>query len=162
MSAEAVPPKDHPFTFSESSLGQYLLAYRILSIDENVDWMVLSRKHVVKQFSLDLPASTRQNLLRAALNESQDKSFQTAYQLLTNNCATSLMHFLVREIGYQPTLFDRLDFVSWQQAIPLDAPVGTLFALSAMHLVPKPRPNLEEEYRASFLNSHRVISPLYQ
>jgi hypothetical protein len=149
LSAEAVPPIHHSFDFVESSFGSYLLDYRLLSIDDTVSWMIDDKHHSVKQFALNLDSPLRKRLLRGSLSASTQKSFKSAYNLFTNNCATSIMNVMDQEIGYQPSVLDWLRLVKIQRALPIDSYFGTIYALGAMRLLSdqSQKPNLEEEFR---------------
>lgn len=149
VSAEGVPPKDRNYDFLESSLGRYLFDYRVLSIEEEEHWMIDLKNHSVKQFALKTDLTTNAGLLRSALNESTNKSFKSAYQLFTNNCATAVMDVIDAEIKYKPSVLDSLGLVKVQRALPMDSYFGTIYALGAMHLVDRELPleNLEDEYQ---------------
>lgn len=156
LSAEAVPPIDRPFEIFESSLGRYLLAYRILSIEDTYRWMVEDKRHTVKQFRLNIDDEKRSRILRAALAESQTKSFKSAYRLLTNNCSTSLFGFIDREIGYSPMVLDWLGLVPVQSAIPMDSTFGTIYALGARRLMSERNQLYNLEVELSLLKARLI------
>jgi hypothetical protein len=147
LSAEGVPPKGHQFSFVESATGQYLLAYRMLSIEDTVTWMIFDKKHSVRQFKLDLNADTRERVFDAGLNLSQASSFNTIYQLFTNNCATSAIDLIDKEHPYHHQWNDWLDLVYFQRAVPVSWNFGTLYALGKRGLINEKSelPKLEDE-----------------
>jgi hypothetical protein len=151
LSAEGVPPRDHKYSFFESSVGQYLLVYRFLSIEDTIRWMVDIKRHSVKQFRLNLDSAAREKLLVAGFEKSMGKSFHTIYKVLSNNCATSAMELLgTNSNGWMNPL-------SLQEAIPLDAPFGTVNVLEKLGLIDSESqlPNLENESRRAAYKSSK-------
>jgi hypothetical protein len=154
LSAEGVPPRDHKYSFFESSVGQYLLVYRFLSIEDTVRWMVDIKQHSVKQFRLNLAPDAREKLLVAGFEKSMGTSFRTIYKVLSNNCATSAMELL----GSNPSAWT--DPLTLQKAIPLDAPFGTVNVLEKLGMIDADThlPNLENEDRHTAYKSSRTES----
>ncbi|MGZ3768896.1 MAG: lipoprotein N-acyltransferase Lnb domain-containing protein [Bdellovibrio sp.] len=148
FSAEAAPPKDNHFEFLNGLMDRYLLAFRVLSIEEMYDWMVTFKKHTVRQYPVSLSADERKQVLKNGLEASMNQSFETAYNLLGNNCATSSMDLIEKVSPPQ-----KKDFLSklldFQRRLPVRAFVSTVFYMESLNLIDSKRhemKNLEDEF----------------
>lgn len=146
ISAEGVPPKGEPYKFVESTLGRYLLAYRILSVEEAQARMVKRLHHSIKQFKLSLTPEQQRNLLLKGLAKSEERSFNTKYDLLYNNCATSAVDLLSDQVKGPPP-FDWWNH--FERGLPIEGYYGTLPFMLQWGLISSPElsriPNLENE-----------------
>jgi len=146
ISAEGVPPKGERYKFVESSLGRYLHAYRILSVEEARARMVKRLHHSIKQFKLSLTPEQQRRLLLNGLARSESHSFNTKYDLLTNNCATSAVDLLSDQLKTHPS-------VDWwnrfERGLPIEGYYGTFPFMLQWGLIASPElsriPNLETE-----------------
>lgn len=127
VSAEAIPPKSTPFTLTDGALGSYVLSYRVLSLDDTIAWMVDDKKHRVSQYRLRLEPSERRELLRLALQESDEGAFRDRYDLFSNNCATSAIGLLEKA---SPKPIPAAPWFRWydriERAMSYQGPVGSL------------------------------------
>lgn len=127
VSAEGVPPKGLSYNLSDGAFGNYLIVYRVLSLNDTIAWMVVDKQHRVSQRRLSLQPDQGAKLLRLALQRSADIGFTQKYDLFTNNCATSAIGLVEETLG-RPTrasgVFAGLDRL--ERAIPYQGFWGSL------------------------------------
>ncbi len=89
LSIEGVPPKGVQGHLWEGMRGSYLLVYRALSLFQIADWAIKKHHHPIRQFRLNIDKNNLEQILERAMRESEKKSFQEAYYLFSENCATN-------------------------------------------------------------------------
>lgn len=163
VSAEGVPPKGLSYNLSDGAFGNYLIAYRVLSLNDTIAWMVVDKQHRVSQHRLILKPEEGGRLLRLALQRSSDVGFTQKYDLFTNNCATSAIGMVEETLG-RPTqasgVFAGLDRL--ERAVPYQGFWGSLTFLGregllvALNEQTQPLDNLEIE---ALKNVYSVSQP---
>jgi hypothetical protein len=103
FSAEGTPPIRKDFELVDSALGRYWLSYRFLSTLDFYIHAHAKKGHPIRQFRLSLNSEQRRQALIAGINKSENGSFQTRYDLLQNNCATSAVD-LLEPFGFSDTI----------------------------------------------------------
>ncbi|MGZ3722835.1 MAG: lipoprotein N-acyltransferase Lnb domain-containing protein [Bdellovibrionales bacterium] len=150
LSVEGIPPKGHAYRFFESSRSTYLLGYRFLSVAEAYATMIKRLGHSIKQYRLNLDDKARDRLFVSAVTTASKNSFQSIYQLFTNNCATSAMDLVSGAADPQTQAYNWFGIDQLQRGIPLEATLGTFRYLTSRGLISAENdlPNLEVEFRA--------------
>ncbi len=130
LSIEGVTAKDEKYDVFNSSLGNYLVDYRVQSGAETADWMVGHHRHSVRQYRLHMPAAEMRALLLRGLMASEHDSFKSRYRLVFHNCATTILDLL----GDAPA-----GGLNWWLRLPRGWPLlpanGTLRALRERGLI---------------------------
>ena len=131
FSAEGTPPRGSTYNLWDGAQGNYFLSMRFFSLEQAVQTMVKMRNHQVSQFRLNLSPEKRWGVLREGLRRSMKNSFNSIYQLISNNCATTALDLLDSQTGFQEVS----SWMNWEKGIPVDFSYGTLHALELRGLV---------------------------
>ena len=131
FSAEGTPPRGESYSLMAGARRFYFLSYRFFSLEQAVQSMVISKKHLVKQFHLNLTPSVTKQILLSGLKMSEEKSLNEIYDLFSNNCATSALDLIDKKTGHQESWF----WQRWERALPIDLFFGTIHALERRGLL---------------------------
>ncbi len=143
ISVEAALPHGGTFDFLPAQNGDYLLAYRLITIEEARRWMIGEMKHSVQQYKMRVPASALPALLELAVKRSEERSFRVPYYLFSVNCSTSIFEMLDEVTSAAPPRADNWYARAW----PIAGPFGTLEYLYTHRLIEKRLPDLSREMR---------------
>lgn len=135
ISSEGVPPKDQPYSLWEGFLGNYLISHRLTTSEESLRW-TSKLKNPVHYHALNMDPEEVVKVLKAALEASHNERLSQNYRLFTNNCATSILRFLM--MGRKK--IEVSDWDRFEIALPVAGPIGTLPVLKKMGvLAPIPK-----------------------
>ncbi len=162
ISAEGVPAKGQAYNLMQSSMGNYLLVYRLTSVTGFSDLAIGKLGHKIKQYRVHLDAKARSEALKAGLQTSYAKSFNTVYGILWNNCATSALN-LIAAGGALPTVaMDWVGLGQLERGLSIDYFYSSLSSLRRRGLIGDDRfsklPNLEDEYAKRYKSSSALDS----
>jgi hypothetical protein len=132
VSAEGVPPKDIPYGLVESYFENYLLAVRVVSIEEETRW-VTKMKNKITYKKLNLTPSQVQKMAIKALELSHTSQLQSIYKLFSNNCATVAFEAIDSSLKPEHTTKDFFDYLD--RGLSVKAPVGSLRYLFKNNLI---------------------------
>jgi hypothetical protein len=136
ISSEGVPPKGTHYSLTDGYLGQYLLAHRVVTGEELGHW-IAKLKHPLRLIPLALSKQAAGNVLAHGLRRSEAESFQSAYQLVANNCSTAALSLLDAETKFHSQNWDPIHWEEFEAALPIAGPLGTEHALGYRGLTPK-------------------------
>ncbi|MFN8845836.1 MAG: DUF4105 domain-containing protein [Bdellovibrionales bacterium] len=122
VSAEGVPPKDFPYGLVESYFGNYLLALRVLSIEEENRW-VKKMNNTMTYKKLNLTEQQVQKMAKSALFQSHNNQMQSVYKLFTNNCATVAIETIQSALKNTSVKADIIGYAD--RGLSVRGPVGT-------------------------------------
>ena len=137
ISIEGVPPKGVQGHLWEGMKGSYLLVYRVLSLYQIADWAIKKHHHPIRQFRLNIDKNNLEQIVERAMRESEKKSFQEAYFLFSENCATNAI-----------SLTETPSYLSFEEGFSASLPLfNTVHALSNKGKIDESNRllNLEEE-----------------
>lgn len=127
ISPEGVPADKEPYSMIEGFMGNYLLAYRLTTGEEMVRW-TRSLKHPVSLFPVSFGPEVVKELFQRAISKTQSPWLGEKYQLITNNCSTSVMNL----INY----FEKPSPIyPFMEAFSIAGPFGTLSSLRYRNLI---------------------------
>ncbi len=144
ISAEGIPPKAGKYNLFDAYFERYPIGIRALSREQVIEYSVDKLKHKVQVYDLALSHAEAGELLQLAIESISQKSFQTKYRLLTNNCATSIFDLIDTVVG--PRTVKAPFYLDWfyrlERALPISGPLGTLQIFLSRNLIgdPKGRP----------------------
>ncbi|MCB0378371.1 MAG: hypothetical protein KDD33_07755 [Bdellovibrionales bacterium] len=135
VSPEGVPPKDYKYSVVDGAIGNYVSLIRYRSAKDFFS-EAEEKGHPLTLFQLDDKVFDAKKLLMASLEMSDQKSFQSVYQLIFNNCATMVTDLLLMSSDQLISLgWDSSDVVNWTRGLPLKGPIGTLAHLQAYKFI---------------------------
>ncbi len=128
VSPEAAPPLEKKYTLLDGFLGRYALLNRLISAIEYRQ-MTEELDHPVRTYQTHLSPQEAQVLLTVSLRDGNN-IFNHPYQLLFNNCATSVIDYVLdaKKI-LRSKNWDVWDVLDPMRGIPATAPVGTIRTL---------------------------------
>lgn len=135
ISAEGVPPKDQPYGLLGGLLGRYAMAYRASSLDH---YQHESAKlgFPLKRYDSKLDAPESRRLFALSLDYARRESFQSVYQLIYNNCATTAIDLMImaRDPKHERLLGLR-EYLDLERGIPATFEWGTLRRMKSENLL---------------------------
>lgn len=99
FSVENTGPFGEKFDGGKGMKGYYNIAYRAVSVDDKIDWMITKQGHRVDQYALSLSPADAKRLLHTALQEGTRYGVQRTYGTLGPNCSTELFVLVDRAAG---------------------------------------------------------------
>ncbi|MBX3018508.1 MAG: DUF4105 domain-containing protein [Bdellovibrionaceae bacterium] len=135
ISAEGVPPQNQPYGLFDALLGRYAMAYRISSLDHYQNESA-ALGFPLKRYDTKLDARESRRLFELALEYSGRESFQSVYQLLYNNCATTAIDLMAmaRDPEHRRLLGLR-EYIDLERGIPATFEWGTLRRMKSEKLL---------------------------
>lgn len=100
LSAEALGQKGWSFDLMKGMKGEYLINYRITSLSDKFDWMIVKQKHQVIQWPLKLSAEDKQKILPAYLALANKEGMNKLYHTLSKNCTNELFRVMDSTLRY--------------------------------------------------------------
>jgi len=100
-SVEANGPVGYKYDLLSGLLDKYVIVYRFYSLEYAAQTMIHELDHLVDQFELHVSPADRAEVLRFALQESQDNGLNKFYNTLTKNCTTEPYAALDHAINYR-------------------------------------------------------------
>jgi hypothetical protein len=122
VSAEGVPPKDFPYGLVESYFENYLLALRVLSLEEETRW-VDKMKNTMTYKKLNLTPEQVQKMAIKSLLLSHNNQLNSVYKLFSNNCATVAVESIASTMNGDSIAQDIFSY--WDRGLSIRAPIGT-------------------------------------
>lgn len=132
ISPEGAPPLNKKYSMIDGFLGRYPLMLRLMSWTQYKD-MVKKTGHPLRYYQTRLNPKERQELLKMALLQATQK--MTTYQLVFNNCATSVIDLSLqaKKEAIEPG-WDMWDVVDPLRGIPSDF-AGTVRSLQWWNVI---------------------------
>lgn len=128
ISPEAVPPFEQKYTLWDGFWGNYAMMNRILSY-EQYQKIILKVNHPVRSYKAKLKSQEAQSLFTISLLDAKNIS-TNQYQLLFNNCATTVIDYsLQAKKVLRSKEWDLWDVLDPLRGIPATQPIGTLRTL---------------------------------
>ncbi len=134
LSPEAAPPMNHKYNLWDGFVGNYALINRLIS-NSAYQQMAQKLKHPLKSHTLKINLEEAQSLLSFLLLDSKNV-YQNQYQLLFNNCATSVIDSTLQaKKMLRSKNWDVWDVLDPLRGIPSTQPIGTLRTLQWWGLI---------------------------
>jgi hypothetical protein len=122
FSVEALPMRTGPsYDLIKGTQSYYGLSYRITSLDQKIQDVVLGEKNPVDQFALNLSAQKSQDLFTQILKNHSSKEITELYHTVDRNCTNVLFENLDQMLNKDRWLFNRAT-----RALPILSP-GLLY-----------------------------------
>ena len=114
LSTEAIGQKGWKYDLIKGMKDEYLTAYRITSMADKYKWMVLTLKHSVEQWPLDLTEDEKQSILPAYVKRATEKGMLSTYHTLWRNCTNELFKVFDSTLRYGglraiPVIFTKIN-----------------------------------------------------
>lgn len=128
ISPEAVPPFEHKYTLWDGFVGNYAMMNRILSYEQYQN-IILKVNHPIRSYKAKLKNNEAQSLFTVSLIDAKNV-YTNQYQLLFNNCATTVIDSsLQAKKVLRSKHWDLWDVLDPLRGIPATQPIGTLRTL---------------------------------
>lgn len=102
-SVEAVGIPEGRFNLFAGFFDRFALAYRLVSLQDRAEQMLVKDQHRVEQLKLNLTAEAKQQLLRKVILMSDRAGMRQMYDTFAKNCTTELFHAIDQSIQYDGT-----------------------------------------------------------
>ena len=99
-SVEAVGIPEGRFDLVAGFFDRFALAYRLISLQDRAEQMLVKDQHRVEQLKLNLKPEAKQQLLRKAILFSDRAGMRKMYDTFARNCTTELFHAIDQSIQY--------------------------------------------------------------
>ncbi|MEY4064155.1 MAG: hypothetical protein RIR26_363 [Pseudomonadota bacterium] len=114
LSVEAIGQKGWTYDLMRGMKDEYLTAYRIVSLRDKYNWMVVTQKHDVVQWPLKLSDQQKQAILPAFLAKATREGMNAIYNTITRSCTNELFRVMDSTLDYGalrmlPILLNPLD-----------------------------------------------------
>lgn len=114
LSVEAIGQKGWTYDLIRGMKNEYLTAYRIVSLTDKFNWMVVTQKHDVIQWPLNLTEEQKQSILPAYLARAHREKMNASYHTINRNCTNELFRVMDSTLRYGglsalPILLNPLD-----------------------------------------------------
>jgi len=100
LSTEAIGQKGWKYDIFKGMKDEYLTAYRITSLADKYKWMVVTLKHSVVQWPLNLDEAEKQLVLPAYVKRATEKGMTSTYHTLWRNCTNELFKVFDSTLRY--------------------------------------------------------------
>lgn len=100
LSTEAIGQKGWKYDIFKGMKDEYLTAYRITSLADKYKWMVVTQKHSVVQWPLNLDEAEKQLVLPAYVKRANEKGMSSTYHTLWRNCTNELFKVFDSTLRY--------------------------------------------------------------
>ncbi|MEN9810805.1 MAG: hypothetical protein RLZZ488_2372 [Pseudomonadota bacterium] len=100
LSTEAIGQKGWNYDIFKGMKDEYLTAYRITSLADKYKWMVVTQKHSVVQWPLNLDEKEKQLVLPAYVKRATEKGMTSTYHTLWRNCTNELFKVFDSTLRY--------------------------------------------------------------
>jgi hypothetical protein len=134
LSPEAAPAMGHKYNLWDGFIGNYALMNRFISFDA-YETMAQQLKHPIKSYRLNINLKEAQSLLSFLLLDSKNV-YQNQYQLVFNNCATSVIDSTLQaKKMLRSKTWDVWDVLDPLRGVPSTQPIGTMRTLQWWGLI---------------------------
>lgn len=134
LSSEGVPALGQKYNLINGFVGEYVLDHRLLT-REKLENDLRYSGHAVRFHVVQLDQEQIGRILRRGIERSERESFQSIYNLITNNCSTSMISLLDEQIEFKSKDPDWFQIRKLAAALPIAAPIGTEQALAHRGLI---------------------------
>lgn len=91
LSVENIGPRGEKFNFFSGLKGHFNLAYRLVSVEEKFNWMVLENENIVSQRRFKLSQKNQRSVLLGGIRRGTAYGSSRAYHSITRNCSSELL-----------------------------------------------------------------------
>lgn len=121
-SVEAIGLPESEFDLIAGLLDRFAIAYRLVSLEDRIQQMIITDRHRVEQISLNLQPEEKHKLLVNAVEAGDRAGLSRMYNSFDPNCTTELFRALDRTLGY-----DAKSQTSQEEAF-INIPTGELIS----------------------------------
>lgn len=92
FSVENVGPRGEVFDFIQGMKGHFNMAYRLVSLEDKYNWMIIKNKNIVDQKEFLLNSDQAADLLLEGIKRGTKYGSSRSYHSLKRNCASELVN----------------------------------------------------------------------